>query len=69
MTLKEALQKGYTLGQTSWQRGYISRKTDVNSQEVMYGGRKHDMPYVLVPSFKSSSYCVRQYLNPPIKKA
>lgn len=61
MTYQDARTAGYTDGRTAWQRGYISRKTDINTQPVKYD--RYGNPYVLVPSYQSTQYCVRRYLT------
>jgi hypothetical protein len=66
MTLKQALAKGYTYADQSWRRGYVSRKMDVMEQEVWEaGGWRKGQLYVVVPSWKSCTYSVRQYLKSP----
>lgn len=63
MTYAEARQQGYKGVDTAWQRGYVSRKVNTDNLPVQQaGGNRKGQLYVLVPSFKSSSYCIRQYL-------
>lgn len=63
MTLNEALASGYHYGDTKFQRGYISRKIDQGAQVVhTAGGRRAGELYVLLPSWLTTNYCVRQYL-------
>ncbi|MEG0578377.1 MAG: hypothetical protein RR490_00430 [Niameybacter sp.] len=60
MTYKQAIENGYTKGHTAYQRGYISRKTDINTQTVLTGRKGL---YVLIPAFNTTIYCIRQYLK------
>lgn len=62
-TLSEALLAGYKPGRTAWQRGYVSRKQD-NSKATVLVARGGEL-YVRLPSWKSTYYCVRQYLVAP----
>lgn len=63
MTYKEALNAGYRISDTSYQRGYISRRADPLGQEVKTaGGKRTGQLYVLLPCWSSSQYCIRQYL-------
>lgn len=63
MTYGEAKKAGYIDADTTYQRGYVSRKVDIDSQVVHAAGgkRKNDL-YVLLPCFNSSQYCMRQYI-------
>lgn len=45
---------------TSYQRGYVSRKTSLDNQPILHG-KKGD--YVLGPAFNTSRYCIRYYLK------
>ena len=45
---------------TSYQRGYISRKTCLDNQPILHG-RKGD--YVLGPAFNTTQFCIRYYLK------
>ena len=66
MTYHEALRKGYKLGDQRWHRGYISRRINVDDQEVQEaGGYRRGELYVELPTWRSSSYYIRQYLIPP----
>ena len=63
MTYGEALQAGYKDGETRWQHGYVSRRCDPMKQPVLIaGGTRKGELYVLLPSWKSTTYCIRQYL-------
>lgn len=63
MTLKEALAQGYKFTDSTWERGYVSRKQDNMTATVRTaGGRRKDQLYVLLPSHLSTRYCIRQYL-------
>jgi hypothetical protein len=63
MTYKEALEQGYTDGETKWFRGYVSRRINPDDQPVKTarGGHK----YVELPSWRSTQYSIRQYLVAP----
>lgn len=64
--LLEALQSGYTLGNRTSHRGYISRKVDQNNQPIKRaGGSRAGQLYIELPRFDSSQYYYRQYLNAP----
>ena len=63
-TYEEAIAMGYTPTFTSLQRGYVSRKMDMDIAPVMVaGGNRKGMLYVLLPCWQSTQYCVRQYLT------
>lgn len=61
MTYKEAKAKGYKDGRTAYQRGYVSRKINIENQPVLKSGRGE--LYVLLPNWNSTQYCIRQYLT------
>lgn len=64
MSFKEAISNGYQMGSTSFQRGYISRKTNTNDQPVkVAGGNRRGELYILLPNYDSTKYCIRQYLR------
>lgn len=64
MTYAEAKAAGYTDAEVSYQRGYVSRKCNPDEQIVREaGGSKKGRLYVLLPSWISTRYCVRQYLR------
>lgn len=63
MTYKQAIEQGYKTADTKYQRGYISRKANIDDLPVMTaGGNRKNQLYVLLPCWNSSQYCVRQYL-------
>ena len=63
MTYNEALQAGYKNGKQMYQRGYVSRRCNSGEQLVrMAGGHRKGQLYVLLPSWQSTTYCIRQYL-------
>lgn len=63
MNYLEARNKGYKLGDTAYQRGYVSRKAYIDDLPVhKAGGRRKGQLYVLLPSYRSTQYCIRQYL-------
>lgn len=43
----------------AYQRGYVSRKTDLSKQPILKG-RKGE--YILAPCFDTTRYCKRLYL-------
>lgn len=64
MTYAEAIAAGYKPTEVTYQRGYVSRKTNVEEQIVMTaGGSKAGKLYVLLPNWFSTRYCFRQYLT------
>jgi hypothetical protein len=66
MIYKEAIAAGYAESDSKWARGYVSRKINVNDQQVfLAGGRRKGYLYVLTPGYGSTRYCRRQYLYRP----
>lgn len=66
MTVKEALANGYRKGESAYQRKYISRKTDIDSQEVkVAGGSRKGQLYYNAPCWTSTNYSYRVYLEKP----
>lgn len=62
-TYKDALAQGYRPGPRKYQRGYVSRRTDVDAAPVhIAGGNRRGQLYVLLPSYDATAYCFRQYL-------
>ena len=63
MTYGEALNAGYRDGDVTFQRGYVSRRVSVLDQPVKEaGGNRKGQLYVLLPNYRSTNYCYRQYL-------
>lgn len=63
MTYKEALKNGYKNGDTKLHRGYLSRKINIDNQEVkVAGGSRRGQLYVELPCYISTQYTYRQYL-------
>lgn len=63
-TYEEAKTQGYSIAFLRYQRGYISRNTNIDKAPVMVaGGARKGMLYVLVPCWKSTQYCQRMYLT------
>lgn len=63
-TYAEAIAAGYRNSDTAYQRGYVSRRSDLDSARVMIaGGSRAGQLYVLRPCMQSSQYCIRQYLK------
>lgn len=66
MTYKEAKENGYKDGDRVLQKGYVSRKAIIDYLPVdEAGGSRRGQLYVLLPNWKSSRYCYRQYLVAP----
>ena len=64
MTVREALERGYTMGDVKLQRGYTSRKIPTDEREVFEAsGRRKGQLYFLAPCSYSTRYCYRQYLR------
>lgn len=63
-TFDEALSIGYQTADTTYQRGYVSRKIDIGKQKIhiAQGGKRKGQLYVLIPTATTSTYCLRQYL-------
>ena len=62
-TYGEALKQGWQKTHAAWQRGYVSRKIDVNNQPIkLAGGFRHGQFYVNLPSWGATQYCLRQYI-------
>ena len=64
MTYKEALEQGYTNAEQKFEQGYVSRKTNPLDHVVQVSARGRF--FVSLANQKSTSYCIRQYLNAPI---
>lgn len=65
-TLRDALAQGYTMGEATWTRGYVSRRADPLDAPVhIAGGSRAGQLYVLEASYNSTTYCLRRYLIPP----
>jgi len=63
-TLNDALAAGYKRGDMKYQRGYVSRKSDIGKSPVhVAGGRRAGELYFLLPCYDSTIYCMRQYLR------
>lgn len=64
MTYKEAIEAGYKPADMAYQWGYVSRKVNPDEQEVQTaGGSRRGELYVLLPCWRSTRYCIRQYLT------
>lgn len=62
-TYADAIAQGYTDSAATYQRGYISRKSIIANAPIhVAGGSRKGQLYVLLPSRKSTQYCIRQYL-------
>lgn len=64
MTFAEALESGYKPADMQYTKGYVSRRSDLAKQPVhVAGGSRKGELYILIPSFKSTRYCLRWYLR------
>ena len=59
-TYRDMIAAGYHEGRTTYQRGYVSRRADINDQPV-HETRRGEL-YVLAPCWTSTRYCYRVYL-------
>lgn len=64
-TLKDALELGYTNGDVRWHRGYVSRKSDLMALPVYMSDDGKNKLYMLLPTWSSTSRCVKMHLIPP----
>ena len=64
MKVKEAREKGYIEFDTSYARGYISRKTEIEEQELkIAGGNRKGELYYEKSCLNSSKYHFRVYMK------
>ena len=65
LTVKDALNNGYKLADTALARGYISRKNFNLNTACVYeaGGTRKGQLFAFVPNWRSTAYCIRQYLT------
>lgn len=64
LSLKEALNEGYKLADTTLQRGYVKTGEDPLKARIRWaGGKRKNQPYILLNNPHSSQYCIRQYLT------
>ena len=62
-TLSDALDQGYRIADQMYQRGYISRKTDIGAQPIkVAGGSRRGQLYIEAPCSTSTQYSYRIYL-------
>lgn len=62
-TLNEALNQGYRMADTTYQRGYISRKVNMYDQPVkVAGGSRRGQLYIEAPCSTSTQYSYRIYI-------
>ena len=64
-TYGEATAAGWTHGRQTWELGYVSRRADQDHSPIHYS--RFGEPYVLLASYRSTRYCIRQYLLAPSK--
>lgn len=65
MTVDDALHSGYQIGDSTYQRGYVSRKINVMQQPVQVaGGSRAGELYFDGPCYHSTRYHYRTYLIP-----
>lgn len=66
MKVSEAIAQGYRLKEVKFQRGYTSRKTELDDREVLEAqGRRKGQKYFLYPCPWSTRYCYRMYIEKP----
>ena len=59
-------KQGYVFGDIVWQRGYVSRKLTPNATKPVYKvtrGKRKGQLFILFPSYISTRYCQRIYLE------
>lgn len=62
-TLADAIKAGYSIADSKYQRGYVSRKVDQFEQPLQVaGGSRKGQLYVLLPAYNTTNYCRRVYL-------
>jgi hypothetical protein len=62
----DAKKAGWIETNTSLCRGYVSRKMNTDNAPIhAAGGIRRGEYYVLLPSWQTSQFCIRQYLKPP----
>ena len=65
-TYEDFQKQGYMFGDIVWQRGYVTRKPTPNATKPVYkvtrGTRKGQL-FILFPSYISTRYCKRIYLE------
>jgi hypothetical protein len=61
MTYADMKAAGYRNTRSSYSRGYISRKIDIDKQPVFISGTKE--LFIEVPCHHSTQYFIRQYLG------
>lgn len=63
-TLRQAVNSGYVLADTTLQRGYVSVYQAAQDAPVyVAGGNRRGQLYVLLHNPSSTMYCYRQYLR------
>lgn len=63
MTIDGIYANGYHFGDQKFERGYVSRKTEIFEIHEAQGRRKGQF-YINMPARGTSQYHVRQYLIP-----
>lgn len=64
MTARELIMRGYIASEIRLQRGYVSRKTTLDTAQVRFAqGRRNGHIYVLWPHESSTQYCYRIYFT------
>lgn len=64
MTARDLISHGYIASEIRLQRGYVSRKTTLDTAPVKTGeGRRKGQFYVLWPHETSTQYCYRIYFT------
>lgn len=64
MTLAEARKEGYVECDSSYQRGYVTRKPRSEDDIPVFvaGGKRKGQLYYCAPTRTSTQYCLRRYL-------
>lgn len=67
MTWGKAKSAGWRFrpGDLTLQKGYVSRKREVTDSTPVYkaGGSRKGELFILMPNWKSTTFCFRQYLE------
>ena len=65
-TYGEAKSAGWIETDSTWTRGYMSRKFNTEDSPIQEaGGSRSGQFFVLLPSWGSTKYCIRQYIRAP----
>lgn len=65
-TYGEAKAAGWIETDSTWTRGYVSRRSNIDDLTIhAAGGSRRGQFFVLIPSWRSTQYCIRQYISAP----